>query len=106
MKNLIFVFTLACFFSTFNLNAQSPMVKGQNIAMIGIGLGGYGGAYESSASPTFTATFQKGLIENLGPGNLSIGGTLAFKTGKYDKVKPLAFRYFVININKPLFSHP
>ena len=84
MKTLMHILTIVCFFTTFTLQAQTSMVKGTNIAMAGIGIGGYGGGYSSSASPTFSATYQRGLLENLGPGNLSVGGTVAFKTGKYD----------------------
>ena len=84
MKNLIYTLIVACFFITNTADAQTPMVKGTNVAMAGLGIGGYGATGSSSVSPTFMATYQRGIVENLGPGNLSVGGTLAYKTGSYN----------------------
>ena len=87
MKNLFYLLTVVCFFATFTLTAQTtPMTKGTNVAMIGVGAGGYGHTYYSTVSPTIVATFQRGIVDDLGPGNLSVGGTLAHKSGRYNGV--------------------
>ena len=84
MKNLIYSLIAACFFMLNTADAQTPMVKGNNLVMAGLGIGGYGRSVSSTVSPTFMATFQRGIVNDLGPGNLSVGGTIAVKTGTYD----------------------
>lgn len=81
MKNLLtnIVLTLAITF-LFNTEttAQRARVNGPAYVQVGMGLGG-GIGVGGSQTPYLNATFQKTIMENLGPGNLSIGGTVNAK---------------------------
>lgn len=73
------VVALIAFYIT-GINAQTtPMNKGTQHIMAGIGMGGYDGG----TSPTFMVTYQRGVKDNWGKGNLSVGGTIAFKSGHF-----------------------
>lgn len=83
MKKLLLLLTLA-FFSTSFLAAQE-FNKGTNVINAGIGFGGYYNLYRApSASPSFSASYERGIWEVGGPGVVSLGGYLGFKTYKYD----------------------
>ena len=88
MKNQITYIFIALFIillGSQNANAQTtPMTKGKTLVMAGLGIGGYGGDISGSSSPAILASFMKGIKNDLGPGNLSIGGTMAVKSGSYD----------------------
>lgn len=60
---------------------STPFHKGSNT--LGLGLGG-GVSYDYfgniTSSPTLLVTFDHGVLDDLGPGNLGIGGIVAFKT--------------------------
>lgn len=87
MKNSCLHIALAFAISMlFNLeaNAQRAKVNGPAFVQVGIGLGGYNSASATSQTPYLIGTFQKTIIENLGPGNLSIGGTLTYKSVSYE----------------------
>ena len=85
MKNIIvnalIILGVAIAFSTTSLG-QAQMVKGTTIVQAGIGLGGWTTAYTTSETPLLSATFEKGIKDDFGPGNLSIGGTIAYKSGR------------------------
>ena len=85
MKKLIFNVLVILFFaaSTNGLQAQTPMTKGVNVAQAGVGLGGWTTSYTTSETPLMIATFERGIMDDLGKGNLSVGGSLIVKTGKY-----------------------
>ena len=85
MKKLVFNLAIVCFFAACSnlLNAQTPMTKGVNIAQAGIGLGGWTTSYTTSETPLMIATYERGIVDDLGAGNLSVGGTLIVKSGKY-----------------------
>lgn len=87
MKNTIITCTLIALvtllFTTPNkLVAQTPMTKGVNVAQVGIGLGGWTTGYTTSETPVIILTYEKGIKDNFGPGNLSVGGSIAYKSGR------------------------
>lgn len=86
MKDLVFNLAIVFFFAAISsdvLNAQTPMTKGTNIIQAGVGLGGWTTSYTTSETPLMIATFERGVKDNLGKGNLSVGGTIILKSGKY-----------------------
>ena len=108
MKNSINILTIVCLFlfSSLNVEAQSPMVEGTNNIMVGIGIGGYGGSVSSSVSPTISATFQRGIKDDVGPGNISVGGTVAFKSGKFDGfISDYRWNYFAVAARASYHPH-
>ena len=75
--NFVVIAFVAFFFTNANpLNAQTPMVKGTNVAQVGVGLGGWTTGYTTSETPVIVLTYEKGIKDNFGPGNLSIGGSI------------------------------
>ena len=84
MKTFGKLFILALFaFASTNLEAQTPMTQGTKIVQAGIGLGGWGGVY-TSQTPIISGTFMMGIKDNLGPGNLSVGGSVGIKKARWD----------------------
>lgn len=73
-----FVFILCTAFALSNLQAQTPMTKGVKVVQGGIGLGGWSGTY-TSQTPILSGTFMMGVRDDLGPGNLSVGGSIGYK---------------------------
>lgn len=75
MKNTLFSLVATCIvFLTFSFTtaqAQSVFTKSSNIKQIGLGLGGGAG---------LSFSLDKGFREDVGPGNLGIGGIVAFRT--------------------------
>lgn len=55
------------------------MTKGTSVASLGIGIGGYGGTYVANSTPTIMAKYEKGILNDWGPGNLSVGGVIAIQ---------------------------
>ena len=85
MKSFILTFALTAFtfvFTHHSLNAQTPMTKGLNVAQIGVGLGGWTTGYTTSETPVIVLTYEKGIKDNFGAGNLSIGGSIGYKSGR------------------------
>lgn len=61
--------------------------KGDNAINFGLGVGGYYvGSYTSGyvALPAFSLSYERGIVDDLGPGNLAIGGYLGFQHSYYD----------------------
>ncbi|MCG8327158.1 MAG: porin family protein [Chitinophagales bacterium] len=84
MRNQLFFFAFILSITSIgNIASAQSMEQGQSIAQIGIGIGGWTTTYTSSQTPLFIATYETGIVNDLGPGNLSIGGTVAFKSGTY-----------------------
>ena len=84
-------------FSNQNLNAQTAMVEDKSVVSLGIGFGGYGNAYTTGATPTIMGKFEKGIIDDLGPGNLSVGGVIGIQKGDFDFVSSrTGYTYFTI----------
>lgn len=83
MKKQILYFTLLILLST-SLSAQE-FIKGTNVINAGIGLGGtFGDFATTSQSLGFSASFERGIWEVPGPGVVSLGGFLGYKTYDYD----------------------
>jgi hypothetical protein len=82
--------------------------KGTNVLSVGVGLGGsysyIGSGYTSS--PNFVLSYDNGTFGNVGPGTISLGGLLSFKTASYDGgytgpggyVLDQSWTYFIIGI--------
>lgn len=64
----------------------TPFHKGSSTLAIGLGFGhGYGNYYGSvTRTPAFLAYFDHGIVDNLGPGNLGIGGIIAYSGARYE----------------------
>lgn len=60
--------------------------KGTNHICIGLGIGGYF-TYASygdyTSTPTFFASFDHGLVDDVGPGTIGIGAFLGYKSSSY-----------------------
>lgn len=83
MKKRIFHLVLLVLVST-TISAQE-FVKGTNVINAGIGLGGTFGSYATtSQSLGFSASFERGIWEIPGPGVISLGGFLGYKSYEYD----------------------
>ncbi|WP_149304087.1 hypothetical protein [Pareuzebyella sediminis] len=87
------------FFTITTLSAQE-FQKGTNVINAGIGLGGAYGSYTtSSQSIGLSASYERGIWEVPGPGVVSLGGFLGFKTYDYDYVGGRdRWRYTVIGV--------
>jgi hypothetical protein len=83
IKKAITVFV--SFIGLYNVNAQFEI--GSKNLNLGIGFGGYlsySSAGDFSSSPTLFAAYDQGIIDNIGPGTIGIGGFAAFKTANYN----------------------
>ena len=81
MKKVILLFILPL---TICISARSQTYKaGDNIVSVGLGFGGSLGNYGGSTqSPEINAQYERGIWE-VGPGVISIGGYLGYKSYKY-----------------------
>lgn len=96
MKKILIVSVLILFLGSYSYGQKNtPMTKGKKIGMVGIGFGGY----DSGTTPTFMMTYQQGIIDNWGAGNLSVGGTIAFKSGHFRNysLSRASYSYFAIS---------
>lgn len=76
----VFALFLLCFGLIHSAEAQTPFTKESKIVHTGIGLGGYDiDLFTGSASPLITVSYDQGLIDDLGIGNLGIGGAVGAK---------------------------
>lgn len=83
MKKHIIYFAVLLFTAT-SLSAQE-FIQGTNVINLGVGLGGAYGSYTtSSQSVGLSASFERGIWEVPGPGVVSLGGFLGYKTYSYD----------------------
>lgn len=109
MKNLLTNIALAIVvlaFSSFDATAQRSKVNGPAYVQVGMGLGGYSSATASSQTPYIMGTFQKTILENLGPGNVSVGGTLNYKTLSYNTLgAKWGMTYFSISARANYHPH-
>ena len=81
MKNKIINSVFALFLLSFSY--AQDFSSGTNIINLGVGFGGaFGGFTTSSASPVFSASFERGIWEVPGPGVVSLGAYLGYKTFK------------------------
>lgn len=93
MKRRLFAVLAACFVIAFTPSislakkggARAAFNAGDNAIGIGFGVGAthtYGLA--DVYSPAFVANYEHGIVDNLGPGTLSVGGEFGFQTSRYD----------------------
>ena len=94
---LLAVIGMVTFFNTNELLAQSAMVEGKSVVSLGVGFGGYGNTYTTGNTPTIVAKFEKGIIQDAGPGNISVGGVLAVQKGDFDFItSKTGYTYFTL----------
>lgn len=80
-KSIIYLVTT---FLATSFSMAQEFNKGTNVINAGVGLGGSYNIYASpSQSPVISASFERGIWEVPGPGVVSLGGYLGFKTYKY-----------------------
>lgn len=78
-----FIYVIVALFATSFVAAQE-FSSGTNVINAGIGLGGQFDTYGSpSQSPTFSASYERGIWDIAGPGVISLGGYLGHKSYKY-----------------------
>jgi len=59
--------------------------KGSNALYLGLGVGiGYGYYGDINTLPAFLIAFDHGIVDNVGPGNIGLGGILAVKAATYN----------------------
>ena len=85
MKTLIkFVALLVVFTLAFNQQANAQkMSEGTSIVRAGIGLGSSTYDYTTSETPLILLTYEQGIKDDFLAGNISVGGTIGYKSGKY-----------------------
>lgn len=59
------------------------MTEGTAVVTAGVGLGAWTTAYTSSETPLIVLGYERGIKDNFGAGNLSVGGNIAYKSGNY-----------------------
>lgn len=77
-------------------NASESFGKGTNLIGVGIGIGGEYTAWNSgyTQSPNFVATYENGTFGNVGPGTISLGGLLSYKSIGYKYTDPYLNYYY------------
>ena len=89
MKNKILAPILACFlFAGFQQGNAQVFQEGTSHLNLGIGFGGYLAykyiyAADFTTSPTFMLSYDYGIVNDVGPGTIGIGGFAGFKTASY-----------------------
>ena len=79
------IFYLAFFLFTAPMVMAQEFNVGTNVITAGVGVGGSYDVYSSaSQSPGFSFTYERGIWDIGGPGVISLGGYLGFKTYKYN----------------------
>jgi len=69
------------------ISAHAQFEIGSKNLNLGIGFGGYlsySSAGDFTSSPTLFAAYDQGIIDNIGPGTIGVGGFAAFKTASYN----------------------
>ncbi len=91
MKNKI-AFTFLCI-SLFTVlfatkSSAQKFEVGNDVIGLGIGLGSTYGYTTSSSSPALSAQYEHGIWNIAGPGVISLGGFLGYKSYSYDGIAP------------------
>lgn len=96
-KIIVFIFSLSIASIS---SGQGNFSTGDNVGSIGIGLGSSLGYYGGGTStPGISLQFEHGQWAVGGPGVISLGGYLGFKSFKYsDNIYQQKWRYTVIGI--------
>lgn len=91
MKKILFLLLVLC---SGSLRAQEFAVD-QNVLGAGIGFGGSFGSYNySSQTPALSLNYERGIWPIDGPGVISLGGYLGFKSYKYEQqFNPFYYKY-------------
>lgn len=79
--------------------AEAPFHKGSNTIGLGLGAGlSYDYTVNAVEPPALILTFDRGIVDQVGPGNIGIGGILAIKsaTYKYSGGYKATWRSFII----------
>ena len=88
MKRVFIITAVRCLIILSALSNQSSAQEfktGDNVLSLGIGLGSSLGGYSySSQTPAISIQFEHGQWEVGGPGTISLGGYLGFKSFKYE----------------------
>jgi hypothetical protein len=75
-----------------------PFTKGINVLSGGIGLGSsLGGFTSSSQTPAFSAHYERAMWDAPGPGMVSLGGYIGFKSFKYSNQYAVLTSRFTYN---------
>lgn len=87
----------------FSLNAQTSTFKqGDLVFSAGLGLGAnygsYWGSYYKTSVPPIFISGDYCLREDLGPGNLGVGGLLAYSAYKYEPSTDWGYKYSTLYI--------
>jgi hypothetical protein len=82
MKRITFLIVLFLSISFLNLKAQK-MEVGTNFLSLGIGPSTHYSSFHSGGTPAFRIAYDHGFRE-IGPGTLTLGGSLGFFTAHYD----------------------
>jgi len=88
MKKLFLTSCMMAFIaaSTFaQKNAVTPFHKGSSTLALGMGLGGVSYNYYGSVNrmPAAMLYFDHGIMDDLGPGNLGVGGMIGYTAARY-----------------------
>ena len=84
MKSKLHVLLVLCLLTAIYAHGQE-FNKGTNVINTGIGFGGQYGSFDTTTeSPVFSASYERGIWEVPGPGVVSLGGYLGYKTYSYD----------------------
>lgn len=105
LTNIAIAFTLTVMFNL-EASAQRARVNGPAVVQVGVGFGGYNAETATSQTPYLIGTFQKTIIQNLGPGDLSVGGTINFKSLSYNTLgADWGMKYFAIGARASWHPH-
>jgi hypothetical protein len=98
-KMIILSLVLACMLPFCTVNAQTGQIfkQGDIVMSAGIGLGAtygtYWGSYYNTSVPPIFLSGDYCLREDLGPGNLGVGGILAYSAYKYKPSPDWGYKY-------------
>jgi hypothetical protein len=97
-KMILLSFVLAVLIPFLSLNAQTETFKqGDLVFSAGLGLGAtygnYWGSYYNTTVPPIFISGDYCLREDLGPGNLGVGGIIAYSAYKYEPSPDWGYKY-------------
>jgi hypothetical protein len=102
-KMILLSLVLAFMLPFFSLNAQTSTFKqGDLVFSAGLGIGAtygnYWGSYYKTSVPPIFISGDYCLREDLGPGNLGVGGILAYSAYKYEPSPNWGYKYSTLFI--------
>ncbi len=105
IKNITFLLLTLFSFSNSALAQEGHMTKGTNVIQAGIGFGGWTSGYTTSETPIIAVAFERGIMDNLLNGNLSVGAAITYKGGKYSGSN-YTWRYNYLAVTARASWHP